>query len=130
SASGGTDADRPKDARGFTGIEQSGVEDALRAHDVVIRLVVREPHSKIEGHPRSELPRVLDVPRDVLVKVALENLRAGLGVRTVDTQEGVRERVAGVERIGSVVREVDITLDAVLGVARVQSALIQDPVLP
>ena len=85
------DADGPIRARGFGRIEQAGVEEALRPENVVKRLVVGKPHSQIQREAWRQLPGVLNVPRDVLIEITLENLSVGLCVGIVDTQQRVEK---------------------------------------
>src|SRR5262245_39059564 len=65
----GADTDGPVDARRFAEIEQFWIEETLRADDVVIRLVMREPHPEVECQARLDFPGVLRVPGYVLIEI-------------------------------------------------------------
>ncbi len=80
----------------------------------MIRLEMREPESEVERQARSDLPGVLQVPRDVLVKIALNYLDVRLGVGVEDPQKSVGERISAVQRIGTIAREIDIALNVIL----------------
>ena len=89
-------------------------------------LVVGKPHSQVERETWSEFPSVLNVPRDVLIEVTLENLGVGLSIGIVDTQQRIGEGVICVERVAGVVSEINLALNSVLRITLIRSPLIVD----
>ena len=110
--------------RRLGGAVQRRIEVRAGAGGVVIRIVVRQPQPEVERRLRVRLACVLNVAGKVVVEVLAVGFRARLRVRGVDAEQRVRERIAGVQRVGAGGREVDVRLHVRLRVARVRGALI------
>src|SRR5439155_3135028 len=117
------DADRAVNSLRFGRIQLGRVEPARITDAVIDGLKPGEADTKVERQPRQDLPCILQEPGKVVIEGVLIALDARLRVAGINTQQGVRERVSGVERIRRVGAEIDIALDVVLRVAGVRGAL-------
>ena len=78
---------------------------------------MRESQSQVQRQCPSHLPVVLNIKGQVRIEETLRQLDVLLSVRVVHTNNRIGKRVAGVQRIATIVCKVDVALDVILRVA-------------